>query len=66
MEKQQKKSFFQNYAVLSAFASVLFTILIFKVYGMKSGIFFLAETFGSIVYLEGINYIEHYGILRKK
>lgn len=41
MEKQEKKSFLQNYAVLSVVASVLFTTLVFKIYGMQSGIFFL-------------------------
>ena len=66
MEKQEKKMFFQNYAVLSVVASVLFTILVFKVYGIQSGIFFLAVSFGSIMYLEAVNYIEHYGLLRKK
>lgn len=38
----------------------------FRVYGPQGGILFLIEAFGSIFYLEAINYIEHYGLSRKK
>lgn len=66
MEVQEKKSFLQNYSVLSALASIFFTIMMFKLYGLQGGIFFLILAYGSIFYLEAVNYIEHYGILRKK
>jgi hypothetical protein len=57
MEKQEKKPFFANYAVLSAVASILFTILMFKIYGTQAGVLFIAEALGSIFYLEAINYV---------
>lgn len=41
MEKKEGKSFFANYLVLSIVASVLFTILMFKIYGLQGGILFL-------------------------
>ena len=66
MELAEKKLFIQNYSVLSALASLVFTALMFKIYGLQGGIFFLILAYSSIFYLEGINYIEHYGILRKK
>ena len=51
MEKAEKKPFIANYCVLSILASILFTLLIFKIYGMQAGILFLIEAFGSIFYL---------------
>jgi alkane 1-monooxygenase len=66
MEKQEKKPFFANYAVLSVVASILFTMLMFKIYGTQAGVLFVIEAFGSIFYLEAINYIEHYGLRREK
>lgn len=66
MEKEAKKPFYQNYAVLSLVASALFVSLIFKIYGRQAGIFYLIEAIGSVFYLEGINYIEHYGLRREK
>ena len=57
MEEEQKKPFIANYAVLSVLSSILFTLLMFKIYGVQAGILFLIEAFGSIFYLEAINYI---------
>ena len=47
-------------------AEALFTMLIFFMFGVQGGIAFLVSAFGSIWYLEAINYIEHYGLRRKK
>lgn len=63
---QEKKPFYSNFAVLSLIASAMFTTVIFKVYGVQTGVLFLVEAFGSIFYLEAINYIEHYGLRREK
>ena len=41
MEKEAKKPFYQNYAVLSLIASILFVWLIFKMYGCQAGVFYL-------------------------
>jgi hypothetical protein len=51
MEVEQKKNIFKNYAVLSLVASLLFTSIIFKVYGIKGGVLYLISAFGSIFYL---------------
>ena len=58
--------FIANYAVLSIFSAILFTSLMFKIYGFQAGILFLITAYGGIFYLEAINYLEHYGLLRKK
>jgi alkane 1-monooxygenase len=66
MERESGKSFLINYAVLSIVSAILFTALIFFVYGVQGGVLFVLEALGSIFYLEAINYIEHYGLLRKR
>ena len=66
MEQEEKKLFIMNYAVLSVLAAALFTSLMFKIYGIQAGILFLIFAYGSIFYLEAINYIEHYGLRRKE
>jgi alkane 1-monooxygenase len=66
MEKEVNKSFFTNYAVLSVVGAIAFTILIHSIYGTRVTLFFLFEAIFSIVYFEAINYIEHYGLSRKK
>ncbi len=64
MEVHEGKRFYTNFAVLSVISSILFTVLMFNIYGTQGGILFLIEAFGSIFYLEAINYIEHYGLRR--
>jgi alkane 1-monooxygenase len=66
MEKESKKPIYLNCAVLSIVSAVLFTFAVYYFYGTQTVMFFLVESFGSIFYLEAINYIEHYGLLRKK
>ncbi len=51
MEKKEKKRFIMNYAVLSVLGSILFTSLMFKIYGVQAGILFLISAFGAIFYL---------------
>ena len=51
MEKYEKKPIYANYAVLSILASILFTSLIFKIYGTQGGVLFLIESLGSVFYL---------------
>lgn len=57
MEKEKNKPFYLNYAVLSVICSALFISLMFKVYGIQGGLLYLVIAFGSIFYLEAINYI---------
>lgn len=66
MEKENKKHFFNNGAVLSCLASLLFCLAILKVYGVQGFAFFLIQVLGAVFYLEAINFIEHYGLRRKK
>ena len=41
-------------------------MLIYWIFGLQSTIIHLIIAFGAIFYLEAINYIEHYGLERKK
>lgn len=66
MQKEEGKSFFTNYAILSIAWSVTFTSLIFLGFGAKATVFFLVQGLLSIFFLELINYVEHYGLRRKK
>jgi alkane 1-monooxygenase len=60
------KPFFLNYAVLSIVASIGFIFAIYHFYSLQTTILFILEAFLSIFYLEGINFIEHYGLFRQK
>lgn len=64
--KEAKKPFFLNYAVLSVAAAIAFSAAVFWAYGFQTLVFFLLEAYLSVFYLEAINYIEHYGLSRKK
>jgi len=55
-----------NYAVLSVVEAIAFTCLVYYFWNLQATLLFLAEAIYSIVYLEAINYIEHYGLSRKK
>lgn len=62
MQKEKKQPFYQNAAVLSCLASLVFCIFIFKLYGLQALIFCLIQVLGAVFYLEVINFIEHYGL----
>ena len=66
MEKEQKKSFFTNYAVLSALSALIFVSLMFKIYGFQAGVIYVFIAYGGVFFLETINYVEHYGLRREK
>lgn len=67
MEKEEeKKPFYANCAVLSVVASIVFTLFVYLGFGPKATAFFVFEALFSVFYLEAINYIEHYGLRRKK
>jgi len=61
-----RKPFFLNYAVLSVAGSIAFILGVYYFYNLQTTIFFVLEAYLSIFYLEAINYIEHYGLSRKK
>ena len=55
-----------NCAVLSVLSAVIFSGLIWRIYGTQTLILYLISAFGAIAYLEGINYVQHYGLRREK
>lgn len=65
-EKKAGKSFLKNDAVLSLIASIIFISGVYIIFGLKSTLIHLAIVGGAIFYLEAINYLEHYGLIRKK
>lgn len=67
MEKdKEQKPFYMNFAVVSVAASVLLVILIYWAFNLQTAAFFVVEAHLSIFFLEAINYLEHYGLRRKK
>lgn len=66
MEKELGKPFYLNYSVLSVLGNILFLGLMFKIYGVQGGVCFLVMAIGSVIFLESINYVEHYGLRRKQ
>ena len=65
MEKGAKKPIYMNCAVLSVLSAVIFSGLIWRVYGTQGLVLYLIVAFGAIAFLEAINYIEHYGLRRE-
>ncbi|WP_164825493.1 alkane 1-monooxygenase [Sinorhizobium meliloti] len=45
---------------------VLLHILVFTSFGLQGALFFLAQGFTGILTLEAVNYIEHYGLQRRR
>jgi len=67
MEKDiDKKPFFLNCAVLSVAGAIAFTLGIYYLYNLQTTVFFVLQALLAIFTLESINYIEHYGLRRKK
>ena len=55
-----------NYAVLGMVANVLFIGFIQIKYNTQTTVFFLLASALGIFFLESVNYLEHYGLRRKK
>lgn len=66
--KQKGKAIFSfsNKALRYSIIQILFITAIFYLYGPKVLIFFIMAAGFGILLLETVNYIEHYGLLRKK
>ena len=56
----------KNEMLQAHFIQFLFVALIFFGFGLTHGLFFLMAAFIGILLLETVNYIEHYGLLRKE
>lgn len=63
--EKKKNSFFKNTIIHYAILQLLFVIGLFSM-STKIGIGFIIHSLVAILLLEAVNYIEHYGILRKK
>lgn len=66
--KNQKKSFWSihNEMLCFQFIQIAFVLLIALVFGWKTMLFFLVGAIYGFLLLETVNYIEHYGLRRKK
>lgn len=65
-DKQLGKPVYQNTIFLSLLSSTIFCSLIWGMFGTQAFLCFLVEVVGAVFFLEAINYIEHYGLRRKK
>ena len=66
--KRKKLNFFsfQNKMIVGYFRSILITMLIFYISGFFGALIFTVIAALAKATLEGINYIEHYGLVREK
>jgi alkane 1-monooxygenase len=64
-EKALGKTVWTNYANLSLLGSIFMASGIYYFYGMQALVIHSLMVFGALVYLEAINYVEHYGLARK-
>ena len=66
--KAEGKSWYsiQNRMIIYSIANMLLLILIYQVFGISVFVAFLGAAIFGIILLETVNYIEHYGLLRKK
>ncbi len=64
--RSQRSNAYVNTLVFPHKVSVLFLLGYTVFFGWQGGVFWLAQSLISILYLETVNYIEHYGLLREK
>jgi alkane 1-monooxygenase len=61
-----KQPFYLNWAVVSVAGAIAFILGIYYLYNLQTTIFFVFQTLLAIFNLESIDYIEHYGLRRKR
>lgn len=68
MLKRARRPFWSlsNDMLIFSFAQASWWILIFAVFGVKIGLAYTLAAIGGFLLLETVNYIEHYGLSRKK
>lgn len=63
---EKQKPFFKNKVKLSLFIQIIINLLVFGLFGFKGLIFHWTQSLVAIILLESVEYIEHYGLVRKK
>lgn len=64
--KKQNKSFIYNYVVWNSFMVVVIIAMLFVFISWKAAVAFLIQMLLANFLLEYVNYIEHYGLVRKE
>lgn len=64
-QKETGKPLYKNFAIISLLGTALVTSGIYYFFGMQALVIHSLMVLGSLVYLETINYVEHYGLQRK-
>jgi len=63
---EKQKTFFKSKVRLSLFIQLVMNVIVFTVWGLNGLLFHWIQSLVAIVLLEGVEYIEHYGLTRKK
>ena len=66
LEKKGVKNILKNKAFIYTLIQFFLLIIIYFVFGLQSLVMFVGAAIIGILLLETVNYIEHYGMLRKK
>lgn len=66
IEKNKKKTFLQNQVVQLWMTQFILSGVMLYSFGWKVFMIVLLSGFQSVIYLEAINYLEHYGLRRKE
>ena len=64
--KNSFKFILKNEVIFLHFLTGIFIFLVFYFFGLNGVFLFVIQSFIAVILLEAINYIEHYGLLRKK
>ena len=66
--KKRRKSLFSidNKMIWYTITPALFAVFLYSLFGVWALVYFLVQAFIGFNYLEVINYVEHYGLMRKK
>jgi alkane 1-monooxygenase len=64
--EQQGAAIFQNKMYLFAAGQLIVLAAMFMLSGVWGFLFYLAQTIGSHIVLESVNYIQHYGLIREQ
>ncbi|MBL0050993.1 MAG: fatty acid desaturase [Bacteroidetes bacterium] len=64
--KKQNKSFIHNYVVWNSFMVVVIIAMLFVFISWNAAVAFLIQMLLANFLLEYVNYIEHYGLIRKE